>query len=383
MVAIHYNATLEDGTVVGDSFESKIPLKLKIGGEASIRGIELAIAGMKYGEKVRLDVSPEYGFGEMDNHYGFHGYGVRIPPRSKLIFELHLQPLDIAGPRTTKQWLEQAETNKNEGNKAFLAKDDEAAKVEYEKVIKILDNVKVQLLGNPKIEGKSEEEKEKILKERVENEEKFKSLYIASHSNMAALKLRTKHHDEAKEHCRLVLDKDPKNSKALYRLALAYKETGQLELAIENLTIANGIQDSKDIKSELSICRQMRSEQLKREKDSFGGMFDKLQGKGLYEGVKPAKPGTWKCHYCGETMSEVQMARHLIKFHSGNEKPKYSKKDMGLPDQIPIDINKLKEMPGMKDVDLDAILKTGNTKDLPNLKELLKETNIPLEDDDD
>jgi len=160
-VAVHYNVTLEDGTVVGDSFEKKIPLKLSVGGEASIKGVELAVATMRFGEKVRLEVSPQYGYGAMDNHYGFHGFGTRIPPNSKLIFELHLLPIEIALPKTTTQWVEQAEANKNEGNKAFQAKDDEKAKTEYETALKILDSIKKQLATSPNVEGKTEEEKKK------------------------------------------------------------------------------------------------------------------------------------------------------------------------------------------------------------------------------
>jgi len=161
-VAVHYNVTLEDGTMVADSFEKKIPLKLSVGGEASIKGVELAVATMRFGEKIRLEVAPEYGFGAMDNHYGFHGFGVRIPPNSKLIFELHLMPIEIALPKTTTQWVEQAETNKNEGNKAFQEKDDEKAKTEYDTALKILDSVKKQLNTPLNVEGKTEEEKKKL-----------------------------------------------------------------------------------------------------------------------------------------------------------------------------------------------------------------------------
>jgi len=54
---------------------------------------------MRYGEKVQLEVGPKYGFGSFDNMHGFHGSGVRIPPNSKLFFELHLLPGDIAVKR--------------------------------------------------------------------------------------------------------------------------------------------------------------------------------------------------------------------------------------------------------------------------------------------
>jgi len=101
------------------------------------------------------------------------------------------------------------------------------------------------------------------LKERAQNEEIYNTLYIAVHSNMAALQLRNKFYDEAKEHCKLVLDKDNSNAKVLYRLASAYKETDQLDIAIQHLTKANQILPSQQVKNELSICRQLQQEKKK------------------------------------------------------------------------------------------------------------------------
>jgi len=339
-VAVHYNVTLEDGTVVGDSFEKNNPLRLTIGGEASIRGVQLAVATMRLGEKICLELSPEYGYGAMDNPWGFHGYGVRIPPNSKLIFELQMFPVDLAFPKTTTQWVAQAETNKLAGNKAFEAKDDETAKTEWETALKILENVKKQLGMPPKLdEKKTEEEKQKIQDERNENETKSKTLFIACHSNLAAVHLRAKRYDNAKEHCRKVLEVDENNVKAIFRLALAHKELQQYESAIQELTKAADIQNTKDIQKELTECKKLNKEKLDREKEAYTGMFNKLgKEEGLYEGVEPGKPPLWKCHYCGEEMQEIQKARHIIKMHSGEKRDKVSKKDLGLPDQIPLDI---------------------------------------------
>jgi len=110
-------------------------------------------------------------------------------------------------------------------------------------------------------------------------------------------------------------------------------------------------------------------------------MFSKLD-KGLYEGVEPAKPGKWTCNYCGEAMPEIQMARHMIKMHNGAPKPKISNKDLGLPDKIPLDFQKLKEM-GIKDSDLENILKADEKalKD-PKIKNMMDDIGLSNDEDD-
>jgi len=342
-VAVHYNVTLEDGTCVGDSFEKNNPLRLTIGGEASIRGVQLAVATMHYGEKVCLEVSPQYGFGAMENPWGYHGSNVKIPANSKLIFELQLFRVEMAFPKTTAQWVAQAEANKKSGNDAFAANDDEKARTEYETALKILENVKKQLGMPLNLDGKSEEEKQKIQDERKDNETNSKTLFITCHCNLAFVHLRTKRFDQAKDHCIKVLEIEPENAKALFRLGLAHKELQQYESAILQLSKAADILFDPLIQKELTECKKLHKEREEREKVAYTGMFNKL-GKeeglgGLYADAEPGKPPKWKCHYCGEEMDQVQQARHIIKKHSGEKKEKISNKDLGLPDQIPLDLN--------------------------------------------
>jgi len=120
---------------------------------------------------------------------------------------------------------------------------------------------------------------------------------------------------------------------------MAHKELQQYESAILQLSKAGEIQYSKEIQKELTECRKLFKEKLKREKEAYKGMFNKLgKEEGLYEDAEPGKPPKWKCHYCGEEMDEIQKARHIIKMHSGERKDKVSRKDLGLPDQIPLDL---------------------------------------------
>jgi len=118
----------------------------------------------------------------------------------------------------------------------------------------------------------------------------------------------------------------------------------QFETAIEYLDQALKINqkiqaDTKEIQVQIAKCNQLHKEKLARETPLYTGIFNKLnKEEGLYQGVEPGKPLRWKCHYCGEEMDQIQQARHIIKMHSGDKKDKVSKKDLGLPDQIPLDL---------------------------------------------
>jgi len=316
----------------------KHPLKLTIGGEASIPGVELAIATMRYGEKVYLEILPKYGFGAMDNKFGFHGFGVGIPPNSKLIFtELHLLPLELATPKTTGQWLEQAEVNKGNGNKAFGDKKYEEARNEYESGLKILDRVKQQFLQPLVLDNKKDEEKEKLIKERTDNEAKLKEVYVLLHSNLAQVLLKQKSYDKAKEHSEKALEINPNHTKSIWRLALVYKEMTQFDSALKYLEESKKNANPTELKSilkDITDCLKLQKEQQERDKKTWTGIFS--QGKALYEGVEPGKPELWKCHICGEEMEQIQQARHTIKMHSEPRTDKVKKEELGLPDKLHI-----------------------------------------------
>lgn len=61
-VRVHYTRRLADGTVL-DSSENLAPLRLEIGGQQVIAGLETAVLGMTPGESKSATISPEEGFG--------------------------------------------------------------------------------------------------------------------------------------------------------------------------------------------------------------------------------------------------------------------------------------------------------------------------------
>ena len=65
-VRMHYTIALEDGTVADSSRDDDQPLEFVMGDGTLIEGLELALYGLKAGEKQSLKISPDVAFGFRD-----------------------------------------------------------------------------------------------------------------------------------------------------------------------------------------------------------------------------------------------------------------------------------------------------------------------------
>lgn len=81
-VAVHYRGTLRDGTEFDSSYNRGEPYTFVLGIGEVIQGWDQGIVGMKVGEKRRLEIPSNLGYGE-------GGSGI-IPPNAGLIFETEL-----------------------------------------------------------------------------------------------------------------------------------------------------------------------------------------------------------------------------------------------------------------------------------------------------
>lgn len=83
MLSMHYTGTLEDGTKFDSSVDRNEPFKFQIGVGQVIKGWEEGVLGMCVGEKRRLIVPPELGYGDQ-------GAGEIIPGGATLFFDIEL-----------------------------------------------------------------------------------------------------------------------------------------------------------------------------------------------------------------------------------------------------------------------------------------------------
>lgn len=79
--------TLEDGTEFDSSIGRGQPLTFTLGMGQVIKGWDQGLLGMCEGEKRRLVIPPELGYGKA-------GAGEKIPPDSTLIFETELVKIE-------------------------------------------------------------------------------------------------------------------------------------------------------------------------------------------------------------------------------------------------------------------------------------------------
>ncbi|KDQ08040.1 hypothetical protein BOTBODRAFT_38255 [Botryobasidium botryosum FD-172 SS1] len=82
-VKIHYVGTLLDGTQFDSSRKRGEPFSTKIGVKQVIKGWDEGVPQLSLGEKAKLTITPDYG-------YGAAGAGRVIPPNATLIFEVEL-----------------------------------------------------------------------------------------------------------------------------------------------------------------------------------------------------------------------------------------------------------------------------------------------------
>ncbi len=82
-VEVHYTGTLLDGSKFDSSLDRGQPFSFPLGAGMVIKGWDQGVAGMKVGEKVKLTIPAELGYGAM-------GYPPVIPANATLIFEVEL-----------------------------------------------------------------------------------------------------------------------------------------------------------------------------------------------------------------------------------------------------------------------------------------------------
>jgi len=86
-VEVHYTGMLLDGSKFDSSLDRGKPFSFPLGAGMVIKGWDQGIAGMKVGEKAKLTIPAELGYGAM-------GYPPVIPANATLVFDVELIAID-------------------------------------------------------------------------------------------------------------------------------------------------------------------------------------------------------------------------------------------------------------------------------------------------
>lgn len=82
-ISVHYTGMLTDGKVFDSSIPRGEPFTLTLGAGQVIKGWDQGLVGMKVGEKRKLTIPSDLG-------YGRDGFPGVIPPNATLIFDVEL-----------------------------------------------------------------------------------------------------------------------------------------------------------------------------------------------------------------------------------------------------------------------------------------------------
>lgn len=226
--------------VIGDGFKEDI-----------VDGIEKALLKMKKHERARIYIKPEYGFGEI-GHEKFN-----VPPNTRIQYEITLYSFEKA--------LEIYGMNYNEKLvKAQLLKDRALLHFKsgrYEKAIHFYDRI-ITMVNINKLDS---------------DFDRGLPFKVSSLSNISMCHLKLKDYPNAIKYCQKVLDIEPNNVKANFRIAEAYAGFHDYLNAIsyfeKTLQIEPG---NTSAKKQLHSAKDSYKKEAEKEKKLYSNIFAKM-----------------------------------------------------------------------------------------------------------
>jgi len=273
-VKTHYIGTLvSDGSKFDSSIDRDDPFEFTIGQGQVIKGWDKGFASMKVGERAKLTIRSDYGYGDS-------GSPPKIPANADLNFEVEL--IDFTEyndkeehPDGKKQKWDmdveekkaEAEKLKQEGTELFKKQDYENAAEKYTEAAEYL---------NDDEDG-----------EDTSVSDDSKELYKNCWNNAAMCLLKIKRYGDTVSACSSVIKVDENNVKALYRRGVANMYFENFSQAKKDLMYARSLDsNNKAVNKACSDLKKAMAAAKEKEKNMFANMFEKVI---MYDDKKAAE----------------------------------------------------------------------------------------------
>jgi FK506-binding protein 6 len=258
---IHYNAYFEMNDEPFDSTHLRNKtFEFKLGVNQVVIGLDIAVATMKKYEKSQFIFAPEY-------YCGKQGCEPRVPRDTPVMFEIEI--ISFIEANAFDRYEETCEEQRKKisfeemvkicnclrelGNDNYIRHNFREASKKYRKSIYLLDNVNV---------------------ENEEQENKWNSVMLKLYLNMSQVCLKQSKPKKTIYYCKLALDKDPNNVKALFRYGQSLRLLQDFDRSRQFLVKAYTLAPTNvDIKEEINKLNDMIKKYKMLEKDIYKKMF--------------------------------------------------------------------------------------------------------------
>lgn len=260
-VRIHYNAYFEMNDEPFDSTHLRNKsFEFKLGASEVVRGLDIAVATMRKHEKSQFIFEPDY-------YCGKFGCEPRVPKETPVLFEIEV--------------ISFVEANAFDNYETFS--DEQREKMSLEQMLKICNCLRD--LGNDNYKRLNYREASKKYRKAIylldnttvtndDDENKWISVMLKLYLNMSQVCLKRGKPKKTIYYCKLVLDLDAQNAKAIYRYGKSLRMLQDFDRARKFLLRAYKLAPtSKEIADEITQLDQDVAKYKNLEKNFYAKMF--------------------------------------------------------------------------------------------------------------